>query len=44
MRSTERQHPEMLEVPNGNCPNHSTGLRLPDDIVVTQLQYLDRTL
>jgi len=26
---------------NGYCPNHSTGVRLPDDFVVTPLQYVD---
>ena len=23
------------------CPNHSTGVKLPDDFVVTPLQYVD---
>jgi peptide-methionine (S)-S-oxide reductase len=27
--------------PRGYCPNHSTGVRLPDDFVVTPLQYVD---
>ena len=27
--------------PGGYCPNHSTGVRLPDDFVVTPLQYVD---
>jgi len=27
--------------PSGYCPNHSTGVRLPDDFVVTPLQYVD---
>jgi peptide-methionine (S)-S-oxide reductase len=27
--------------PNGYCPNHSTGVTLPDDFVVTPLQYVD---
>jgi peptide-methionine (S)-S-oxide reductase len=27
--------------PNGYCPNHSTGVRLPEDFVVTALQYVD---
>ncbi len=26
---------------NGYCPNHATGVRLPDDFVVTSLQYVD---
>jgi hypothetical protein len=31
----------LAENPNGYCPNHSTGVRLPDDFVVTPLQYVD---
>jgi peptide-methionine (S)-S-oxide reductase len=27
--------------PRGYCPNHSTGVKLPDDFVVTPLQYAD---
>src|SRR5438552_9847978 len=27
--------------PNGYCPNHRTGVKLPDDFVVTPLQYVD---
>jgi peptide-methionine (S)-S-oxide reductase len=27
--------------PNGYCPNHSTGVKLPDDFVVKPLQYVD---
>ena len=27
--------------PRGYCPNHSTGVKLPDDFVVTPLQYVD---
>jgi peptide-methionine (S)-S-oxide reductase len=27
--------------PGGYCPNHSTGVKLPDDFVVTPLQYVD---
>ena len=26
---------------NGYCPNHATGVALPDDFVVTPLQYVD---
>jgi peptide-methionine (S)-S-oxide reductase len=26
---------------NGYCPNHSTGVKLPDGFVVTPLQYVD---
>jgi peptide-methionine (S)-S-oxide reductase len=27
--------------PGGYCPNHSTGVKLPNDFVVTPLQYVD---
>ena len=27
--------------PSGYCPNHATGVKLPDDFVVTPLQYVD---
>ena len=27
--------------PNGYCPNHATGVKLPDDFVVTPLHYVD---
>jgi peptide-methionine (S)-S-oxide reductase len=27
--------------PNGYCPNHRTGVKLPDDFVVTPLQYVE---
>ncbi|MGK2850380.1 MAG: peptide-methionine (S)-S-oxide reductase MsrA [Candidatus Limnocylindrales bacterium] len=38
----EDYHQQYLhKVPNGYCPNHSTGVRLPDDFVVTPLQYVD---
>ena len=38
----EDYHQQYLDkVPNGYCPNHSTGVRLPDDFVVTPLQYVD---
>jgi len=30
----------MSQVPNGYCPNHATGVTLPD-VVVTPLQYVD---
>ncbi len=26
---------------NGYCPNHQTGVKLPDDFVATPLQYVD---
>jgi hypothetical protein len=28
-------------VPNGYCPIHATGVKLPDDFVVTPLQYAE---
>ncbi len=33
----------MSKVPPGTgyCPNHATGLKLPDDFVVTPLQYVN---
>jgi peptide-methionine (S)-S-oxide reductase len=38
----EEYHQQYLDkVPNGYCPNHSTGVKLPDDFVVTPLQYVD---
>ena len=39
-RRTE-QYPDMDKVPNGYCPNHTTGVTLPDDFATTPLQYLD---
>ena len=38
----EDYHQQYLDKnPRGYCPNHSTGVRLPDDVVVTPLQYVD---
>jgi peptide-methionine (S)-S-oxide reductase len=38
----EPYHQQYLaKVPNGYCPNHATGVRLPDGFVVTPLQYVD---
>ena len=31
----------MPGVPNGYCPNHSTGVTLPDDWKVPALEYVD---
>lgn len=31
----------MVVHPNGYCPNHSTGVRLPNDWAVRPLQYVD---
>jgi peptide-methionine (S)-S-oxide reductase len=38
----EAYHQQYLsKVPNGYCPNHRTGVRLPADFAVTPLQYVD---
>jgi peptide-methionine (S)-S-oxide reductase len=38
----EAYHQQYLhKVPNGYCPNHATGVRLPDGFTVTPLQYVD---
>ena len=38
----EDYHQQYLDkVPNGYCPNHSTGIRLPEGFAVTPLQYVD---
>jgi peptide-methionine (S)-S-oxide reductase len=38
----EDYHQQYLsKVPNGYCPNHRTGVKLPEDFVVTSLQYVD---
>ena len=38
----EDYHQQYLaKVPNGYCPNHATGVRLPADVEVTPLQYVD---
>jgi peptide-methionine (S)-S-oxide reductase len=31
----------LVRVPNGYCPNHATGVTLPEDFAVTPLQYVD---
>jgi peptide-methionine (S)-S-oxide reductase len=31
----------LVKVPNGYCPNHATGVKLPDGVAVTSLQYVD---
>jgi len=31
----------LVKVPNGYCPNHSTGVKLPDDWNVPALEYID---
>jgi peptide-methionine (S)-S-oxide reductase len=38
----EDYHQQYLDkVPNGYCPIHATGVKLPDDFAVTPLQYVD---
>jgi peptide-methionine (S)-S-oxide reductase len=38
----EDYHQQYLDKnPGGYCPNHSTGVKLPDDFVITPLQYVD---
>ena len=38
----EDYHQQYLDKnPGGYCPNHSTGVKLPDDFAVTPLQYAD---
>jgi peptide-methionine (S)-S-oxide reductase len=38
----EDYHQQYLDKnPYGYCPNHQTGVKLPDDFVVTPLQYVD---
>ena len=38
----EEYHQQYLDkVPNGYCPNHATGVKLPDGFIVTPLQYVD---
>jgi peptide-methionine (S)-S-oxide reductase len=38
----EEYHQQYLaKNPGGYCPNHATGVRLPDDFVMTPLQYVD---
>jgi hypothetical protein len=36
-----RQYGDEPEVPNGYCPIHATGVKHPDDFVVTPLQYVE---
>ena len=38
----EDYHQQYLDkIPNGYCPNHSTGVQLPDGFVATPLQYVE---
>jgi peptide methionine sulfoxide reductase MsrA len=39
---SEDYHQQYLDkVPNGYCPNHATGVKLPDGFAVIPLQYVD---
>jgi hypothetical protein len=39
---SEDYHQQYLDkVPNGYCPIHATGVKLPDDFKVAPLQYVD---
>jgi len=38
----EEYHQQYLDkIPNGYCPNHATGVKLPDDFMVTPMHYVD---
>ena len=41
MLQLAEQYTDLSENPFGYCPNHRTGVRLPDDFVVAPLQYAD---
>jgi len=41
MTTTRLRGSSLAENVNGYCPNHATGVKLPDDFVVTPLQYAD---
>jgi len=41
VRARAGQYADLVKVPNGYCPNHATGGRPPDGVVVTPLQYVD---
>jgi hypothetical protein len=41
MTWTDEQSADLLDIPNGSCPVHATGLELPHDFVLTPLQYVD---
>jgi hypothetical protein len=40
-RPMAQQYSDTSKVKNGYCPHHATGVKLPDDFVVTPLQYVD---
>jgi hypothetical protein len=39
--SHDEQYADAVKVPNGYCPNHATGVKLPDDFKVTPLEDID---
>jgi hypothetical protein len=41
MAHSNGQYADLAKDPRGYCPNHATGVKLPDDFVVTPLQYID---
>jgi hypothetical protein len=41
MRQHSQQYTYLFENPGGYCPNHATGVKLPEDLMVTPLQYVD---
>jgi hypothetical protein len=42
-QTRRQQYADLSENPHGYCPNHATGVKLPDDFVVTPLQYVELT-
>ena len=43
MLGNAKQYTGVSKVPlgTGYCPNHATGVKLPDDFVVAPLEYVD---
>ena len=41
MTSTNTPYPTLFEVPNGYCPIHATGVKLPGGFAGIALQYAD---
>jgi hypothetical protein len=39
--SVDQPYTDLRGNPHGYCPNHATGMKLPDDFVVTPLQDVD---
>jgi hypothetical protein len=36
-----RQYADLAKVPNGYCPIHATGVKLPEGFAATPLQYVE---